>query len=139
MATPTSTVLINSQTHRQVYVTFTAAGSDNQADAIIYDPTTTPFTNSGVYVGTKIRRITVQSSVTLNTTACNAAIVFDASTPVLAYSIPLNSHACFDFEKNAMVPLLNYAGAGVTGKLGLTTTGLAAGDNITIVIDIING
>lgn len=61
---------------------------------------------------------------------------FDASTDVLAVPFPtLNGNQielCFEREGG----LKNYAGTGRTGDILLTTTGLAAGDLIMIVLDV---
>jgi hypothetical protein len=142
MATnPTITIapLINSATHRAVYVTVSAGAATTQlTNSIIYDPTTTPWTNSGAYVGTKIRVVSVTSSVQSGTSLPQISLDWDASTPVTAVSIPCNSHFCVDTIKH-FAPLPNQGGTGVTGKIGLTTLGLVAGDTITILLEIING
>ena len=138
--TITSAALINSATHRQVYVTVSVPSTPSQAtNTIIYDPTTTPYTNSGAYVGTRIRAARVTSSSGGSTTA-SIQLNWDASTPVVALSIPVNSHFCFNsVDDDIFQPLMNQGGTGVSGKIGLTTLGLVQGDSITILLDIING
>lgn len=60
---------------------------------------------------------------------------WDASTDVLAWALPANggsNYFCFhDFGG-----LNNTAGSGITGDITLTTTGLVAGDCITMVLDV---
>lgn len=136
----TSNVLVNSATHRQVHITILAPATPDQAtNTAIYDPTTTPWTSSGAYVGTKIRSLKVWSSIqgALGTQAA-LSLVWDASSPVLAFSIPCNSSA--EFQGNELLPAIipNKGGSGVTGKIGFTSLGMVVGDSVTILLDITN-
>lgn len=59
---------------------------------------------------------------------------FDATTDVLALTLPFNGRSMkMGFEYFG--GLKNTAGAGVTGDITLTTTGLAAGESVTIIIE----
>lgn len=62
-------------------------------------------------------------------------LLFDASTDVVAMDIPCATNATkANFRK--MGGLLNKGGSGITGDILLTTTGLASGDTVTIVITV---
>ena len=141
--TVTSVPIINSATHRQVYATVSVPTTPTEpSDVIIYDPTAATYTNTGAYVATKIRGAKVASSCQgLSGTGANISLVWDASSPVVALSIPSNNS--FSYESSVgnclWQPLPNQGGSGVTGKIGLTASGLVAGDSITIILDIING
>ena len=141
--TITQNVLINSATRRQIqYTVLTPATPTQASNTILYDPTASPFSTAGAYVGTKIRGVKVASSTQgASGTQASCYLTFDASTPVVACSIPCNSafsyHSSDKDMSSAIIP--NSGGSGVTGKIGLTTNGLVAGDTITIILDIING
>jgi hypothetical protein len=138
--TVTVTPLINGPVHRQVHVTILAPTSPAQAtNTAIYDPTTTPWTTSGAYVGTKIRAISVFSSIQgASGTQAALSLVWDANTPVVAFSIPCNSSA--ELRGLELLPAVvpNSGGTGVSGKIGFTSLGMVAGDTVTIILDIIN-
>lgn len=62
-------------------------------------------------------------------------LLWDASTPVLALDIPAGANPTKgDFRAFGGLP--NQGGSGITGDITLTTTGLASGDNITIVLHV---
>lgn len=146
MTTPlviTSQVLNNGATKRQLYVTVLAPATPAQAaNTIIYDPTTTPWTTTSAYISTSIRSVRTSSSVQgTSGTGSGAYLTWDASTPTCAYSIPDNNEVSFESAPGCQIwnVLTNTGGSGVTGKIGLTTAGLVAGDTITILLDLING
>jgi hypothetical protein len=66
--------------------------------------------------------------------AANVFLEFDATTDVLALSLPNNTctNLCFD----QVGGLKNTSGTGKTGDILLTTTGLDAGDSISLIITI---
>jgi len=59
---------------------------------------------------------------------------FDADTDVLAISLP--TRVPFKFDFNSIGGLTNYAGTGKTGDITITTTGLEAGDTITLILTV---
>lgn len=130
-----TTPLNNSATYRQVLITLVADGTTQETDTIIYDPTTTPYTNSGAYVGTKVRRIKSSASAA---SAAKVSLIFDGATTSLLWPIAVQNDTDFDFEDLTMVAIPNTATT-PTGKIGITTLALAAGDTIAIILDIING
>jgi hypothetical protein len=60
---------------------------------------------------------------------------WDASTPVLAWGLPYAGHEG-NFKFYHFGGLLNQGGSGITGDITLTTTGLAAGDSISLVLEV---
>lgn len=126
--------IIAGSRNREVYITLLSDGTQ-ETNTILYDPTSSPFSTAAAYIGTKIRRVSVVG-------ACAAAsksyLTWDATTAVAAMSIPAESSFVFDTMQQGLSPLKNMGGSGVTGKIGITTLALAAGDTITIVLDILN-
>ena len=113
------------------YVTIHSDGSE-ETDLVIYD-------SSAVATALGITD-TLKCSIEFLTYSTNSLagiveIEFDATTDVLAWACPAYSGASeFNFTQYGGLP--NYAGTGVTGDITLTTTGLAIGDAITLVIVI---
>jgi hypothetical protein len=69
--------------------------------------------------------------------ATKAHLLFDAGTDVVAISLPYSAGgASMKMDFKDIGGLKNTAGANITGDILLTTTGLAAGDTITIVLTI---
>lgn len=64
----------------------------------------------------------------------NAQLLFDATTDVLALSLPINNACWMDFK--SVGGLKNYSTTGRTGDILLTTLGLQAGDSITLILDV---
>jgi hypothetical protein len=71
-------------------------------------------------------------SINYNLAGFKAALLWDADTDVLACALSEYDGEIDFFEMGA--PLLNNAGTGKTGKLLLSTSGIAAGDYGTIII-----
>lgn len=63
-----------------------------------------------------------------------AGLYFDATTDVLACALPVN--VAIHHKPRKSVPWKNIAGAGITGDIVLTTSGLAAGDLVTIELHV---
>lgn len=68
-------------------------------------------------------------------TAARVVLRYDATTPVLALSCPATSGG-LHFSADGILGLPNTAGVGITGDITLTTTGLAAGDSLTILLRV---
>ncbi|MEI6183895.1 MAG: hypothetical protein WCP65_00090 [Bacteroidota bacterium] len=60
---------------------------------------------------------------------------FDASTKVLALAMPYNGYS-MDMNFKDIGGLKNTAGTGITGNILLTTTGLASGNKITLILEV---
>ena len=71
-----------------------------------------------------------------NTVSANATLTleFDATTDVLAYTIPLNQDVDIDFRD--IGGLKNTAGSGITGDITITSTTLTSGDSITLILEV---
>ena len=66
-----------------------------------------------------------------------AHLLFDASTDVLALSLPYSGGAAnLNINFAEIGGLHNYAGTGITGDILLTTTGLNSGDTLTIILTV---
>lgn len=74
------------------------------------------------------------TKVWASTSGMAVDILWDASTDVLALSIPENQMSDFDFS--CIGGLINNAGAGVTGDILFTTIGHALADRYTIILEI---
>ena len=76
-------------------------------------------------------------SFTTNSAAGLVRLEWDATADVTALTLPLASGGSFreNYAKN-FVPLPNQGGAGITGDITLTTTGLASGDTFTLILDV---
>jgi hypothetical protein len=61
-------------------------------------------------------------------------LLWDATTNVHAFTLPAGSDGLRFSDTGAHI--INNAGAGITGDLLMTTTGLAAGSNGTIIFEI---
>lgn len=69
-----------------------------------------------------------------NSVAGLVKLEFDATTDVLAWALPIAYGSKMDFC--SVGGLNNTAGSGKTGDITLTTTGLAAGESISLVIEV---
>ena len=58
-------------------------------------------------------------------------ILWDATTDVVAMTLPANMSDCLEF---CDAPLVNNAGAGKTGDINFTTVGHTSGDKYTIIL-----
>lgn len=79
--------------------------------------------------GVAIRRIWAMTS------GVSVDILWEATVDVLALRIPAGEDIDWDFL--CFNGLTNNAGAGVTGDVAFTTTGAAAGDSYSIILDCI--
>lgn len=78
-----------------------------------------------------------QVSYITNSAAGKIVLNWDATTPIVALSLP-SSHMYSERFDEYYIPLPNQAigAAGVTGNITLTTTGLVAGDSLTLILDV---
>lgn len=137
MANTITTKILNpSKTRADIYMTLASDGT-NETATVIYDSSAVA-TAAGDGIDSK--------TCTIESIYCSSSIVstgrvkfsFDASTPVLAFDVPAGqSPVQIDFKRNISIGgLKNTAGAGITGDITLTTTGLAAGDAITLIMEM---
>lgn len=111
------------------YVTIVSDGSE-ETDLVVYDSSAVA-TVLGLSDTTNCRILSVYATVSAAATA-RAVLEFDATTDVLALDLPPQVLVKNDFRP--IGGLKNTAGAGKTGDITLTTTGLEAGDGITLII-----
>lgn len=110
-------------------VYFTLAYVDAQETAtVIYD--------SSDYGGTDTlsSRIMHISCVLSAASTARAFLAWDATTDVLAFTLPSGQPVNMDFKN--IGGLQNQGGSGVTGDILLTTTGLSTGDTLTIMLEV---
>lgn len=136
-ASTINTVILNpSPTRADIYMTLVSAGTQ-ESGTVVYDSSAVA-TAAGDGVDTKT--CTIESIYCSSSCAntCRLLFYFDASTPVLAFDVPPGqSPVQIDFKRNISVGgLKNTGGAGITGDITLTSTGLASGDAITLVLEM---
>ncbi len=112
------------------YVCIDSDGSE-ETDLVIYDSSAiATLIKKADSLKCRINSITYSTNSVLGV----VHLEFDASTDVLAWALPCQNSGHFCFEKHG--GLVNRAGSGITGDITLTTTGLVAGDKVTLVIDV---
>lgn len=81
-------------------------------------------------LGTNSRIIGIRAALS----GFSARILFDATSDEYVYQIPSDFNVDVDFRKSGA--LMNSLGAGNTGDILITTSGLGAGDSGVIYLDI---
>ncbi len=104
-------------------IEITGDGSGDETGTVVLDPANM----TGVPTTFKIK------SINANLDGFSGSLKWDATAPTLALALPTYDTEMDFFESGA--PLTNDAGAGITGKLTLTTQGLTATGTGTIVIN----
>ena len=128
--TNTNTRLIGGITRIVQHVCIDSDGTE-ETDLVIYDSSAV-----ATLLGKDDTLKCCINSITYSTNSALGVIhlEFDATTDVLAWAMPYQGSGHFCFERHG--GLKNTAGTGITGDITLTTTGLAAGDKVTLVIDV---
>lgn len=121
--TITTTYKINGSRNFVALIEVQGDGSGDESGTVIIDPASLTGTPSKF----KIKK------VNWDLDGFSAALFWEASTPTLALGMPTYGDEMDFFEMGA--PLTNNAGAGVTGKLTITTKGLTASGAGTIIIN----
>lgn len=128
--TITNTRLLDGGRRVVQYITLASDGTQ-ETDTVIYDSSVVA-TSLGKTdpLNSRIKSIKYSTSSALGVVKLN----WDATTKVLAYSMPRSAelHHCFD----DIGGLKNTGGAGITGDVTLTTTGLVTGDSLVIILEI---
>ena len=62
------------------------------------------------------------------------SVVFDANTDVIAFSLSGNGSWGKSHTAGLDAPITNNAGSGVSGDIGITTTGFAADETISVIV-----
>lgn len=135
--TVTSQYVVYNGRESTLYITLASDGTQETA-RLIYDSSAaaTELAKQGALYPDPLscRILEIYGSVSAASTA-RVTLLYDATTDILAMDIPAGqSPTKANFRRFG--GLLNAAGAGKTGDILLTTTGLAAGDAITLVITV---
>ena len=129
--TVTNTRLLAGQKKVVQYVVIDSDGTE-ETDLVIYDSSAVA-TVIGVTDPLKSSITSIEYST--NSLLGVVKLEWDASTDVLAWAFPANGGTSkFDFSQFG--GLKNTAGTGITGDILLTTTGLVAGDAVSLVITV---
>lgn len=125
--TITNTRLVLGNSKVVQYLTIASDGTQ-ETDLVVYDSSVVAgLLGKTDPLNSKIRSMTYVTSGA----AVVAKLEWDATTDVLALALPKSDdHMCFDHIGG----LKNTAGTGKTGDILLTTTGLAAGDSLTLIL-----
>lgn len=110
-----------------------ASDGTNETATIVYDSSVVAAL-AGVTDPLKSRILEIYGSCNAASTA-RVKLLWDASTDVQAIEIPCATNATKgNFRKFG--GLINRGGTGITGDILITTTGLASGDTITLVLTV---
>lgn len=131
---------------RKVVAYTTLSVSTDQSNTVIYDASTvlsnlqTAYPGLNIISGAAGSLDRVFASISCASATTIAQLSFDATTPLPAMNIPVNTNptdSCFE----SFGGLQNTAvgTAGFTGNITLTTTGISASALITIVLEVIVG
>lgn len=120
-----------------VYLTIASDGTEETA-TIVYDSSVVAALHAAIIPGftdpLTCRILEVYASVSAASTA-RVHLLFDATTDTLAMDIPAGqSPTKANFRRFG--GLVNSGGSGKTGDILITTTGLEAGDKITLVLTV---
>ncbi len=129
--TVTNTRLLDKDRVTQ-YVTIASDGTE-ETDLVIYDSSAVA-TALGITDPLKCTILDV-----FYTTSSVLGVVhleFEATADVLALAMPQGG-ATLDKNFESIGGLKNTAGTGITGDVSLTTTGLVAGDSISLTIEVL--
>lgn len=116
----TSQVIFDSKT--RLIMKFTNI-SDGVGEAAVTKVTASTFSCDELYI----------ERVDFMTQGMGVDILFDATTPVVALTLPENNMN-FDFSRFGGIK--NNAGAGKTGNIKFTTVGATSGDRYTIILEM---
>lgn len=97
--------------------------SDGVGEAAVTKVTASTFNCDELYI----------ERVDFATQGIGVDILFDATTPVVALTLPDNNMS-FDFSRFGGIK--NNAGTGKTGDIKFTTVGATAGDRYTIILEM---
>lgn len=132
--TITNTTLMKTPTRFIKYVTISSDGTE-ETDYVLFDSSALA-ADVGIVDPTKSTIESIYYSISAASTA-RVWLEWDATTDILAFDMPAQSPTFIDFRRCMPIGgLPNQGGSGVTGDITLTTTGLEAGDKITIVMEI---
>ena len=130
--TITSTILNKSAGSREiVYQWVLSSDGSNETATVIHDSSVVA-TAIGIADPLTCHILQVKSSMAVASTA-RVKLLFDATSALLAIPIP-NNNSEIDQDFRDFGGLKDIGGAGITGDITITTTGLASGDQILLVL-----
>ena len=130
IVTNTRVALGNRSVIQQIQI---ASDGSEETDLVVYDSSAVAAALFPVRtnpLNCAIRRIMYSTSSKLAV----VRIKWDATADVLAWAMPAGGDGVFDFS--SFGALKNPAGTGITGDIMLTTTGLEAGDSISLILEV---
>jgi len=115
-----------------VYATIASDGTE-ETDMIIYDSSVIA---SALGIADPLDSTILRIQYSSTTALGLPFLEFDATTDVLAWALPGGAGSQGDFDFREFGGLPNYAGAGKTGDIFLTTTLLEPNSAVTIVLTV---
>lgn len=130
MANTNTNTRINLGNRRTIqYITIDSDGTQ-ETDLVVYDSSVVcAALGKTDTLNSMIKKISFATSGV----AVKVKLEWDATTDILAWSLGPNSGV---YEFDCFAGLKNTAGTGKTGDILLTTTGLASGDSLTLILEV---
>ncbi len=115
------------------YITIASDGTE-ETGTVVYDSSSVA---SALGVADPLKCSIREVKYVASGSSTIAHLLFDASTDVIAMSLPYSGGgATLDMNFKEVGGLKNTAGTGITGDILLTTTGLNSGDTLTLILTI---
>lgn len=115
-----------------VYITLLCVSNAQETNTVLYDSSAVA-TTLNISDPLKSTILSIRYSTTSSAGKCQ--LNWDATTPIVAWALPYQSNdGTVDFT--CIGGLTNLGGAGITGDVTLTTTGLVSGEAVTLVLEV---
>lgn len=127
--------VLQGSTERVVMFTLVSDGSQ-ETNAVVYNASAAGFVPS---TSVNSRIMAISWSMSSGSTAgvlATARLLYDATTKIVAWSIPANNAGHIDFHDVGGLNLGQMGASGATGNILLTTLGLIVGDSLSLVLHI---
>lgn len=137
MASPVVTTISRSAHKVVVLMTWTSAGSDDQTNFVIYSSATQTAaikTMNGLAMTNPLTSTLNKVWASTNSAAAVMSLNFDSTTPVKCAAIPKYHTVCHDYTSFGGIH--NTAGTGITGDITFTSSGIASGETVSIVLEV---
>lgn len=129
--TITNTRLLANERRVIQYICISSDGTE-ETNLIIYDSSVVA---TAIGIADPLKCTIVRARYVSTSALGTVHLDFDATTDVLALAMPYNGSS-MDMDFKDIGGLKNTAGTGITGDILLTTTGLVAGDKITLILEV---
>lgn len=114
------------------YITIFGVGGAQETNTVIYDSSVIA---TALGIVDPLTSTLLSIRVSSNSVAGLCKLNWDATTPVLAWAIPLaGNEGTYKFYHFGGIK--NQGATGITGDITLTTTGIAAGESISIILEV---